>query len=193
MAGALEAAGASFELHCYARGAMPLREYIESQPYRDRVTFHDSGAGDSLRAGPPAWQLAPEKTVVYACGPAGFLEAARAHATAAGVAEAAFRSERFQLEEPIDLTGDTFTVIAASTGERMAVADGETIAEVLERHGYEVTLSCEQGICGSCLTGVLAGTPDHRDEVQTPAEHAANTQINVCVSRARSASLTLDV
>lgn len=190
MAAALNAAGGSFELHCYSRGAMPLREYIEAQPYRDRTTFHDSGTGDSLRNGSPRL---PAQSVVYACGPPGFLEAAAAHAATAGISAEAMRSERFQLEEPVDVSGDAFTVVAASSGERMAVTEDETIAGVLERHGYEVALSCEQGICGSCVTGVLAGIPDHRDEVQTAAEHAANTQINVCVSRSRSPILTLDI
>lgn len=192
MAGWLHAQGASFELHCYGRGRLPLAEYVARQPYADRVCWHDSDAGDSLRQAAPAWSIT-EDTVVYACGPAGFLDAVRKRAADAGLAADRVRVERFTAEEPADLAGDAFTVVAASTGERMAVADGETIAEVLERHGYDVVLSCEQGICGSCLTGVLDGVPDHRDEVQTAAEHAANSQINVCVSRARTPVLTLDV
>jgi vanillate O-demethylase ferredoxin subunit len=190
MAAALDRAGRSFELHCYSRGVMPLREYIEAQPFAGRVAFHDSGSGDSFRDSPPPLDSA---AVVYACGPGGFLEAVAMRAAASGVASEAVHSERFLLDEPVDISGDAFLVVAASTGERMAVTEDETIAEVLERHGYEVALSCEQGICGSCITGVLAGIPDHRDEVQTPSEHAANTLINVCVSRSKSAELTLDI
>ncbi len=194
MAGALEARGASYELHLYARGEAPLREYIESQPYRDRVSFHDTSSGSSLRSGGrPAWTLSPDDTIVYACGPSGFLEAVTGYASAAGIAAEAIRSERFTVEQPADLGGDAFTVVAASTGQRMVVGDGETIAEVLERNGYEVVLSCEQGICGSCLTGVCDGIPDHRDEVQSAAEHAASTQINICVSASRSAVITLNI
>ena len=54
-------------------------------------------------------------------------------------------------------------------------------------------LSCEQGMCDACLTGVLDGEPDHRDTVQSDAEKAANTQIALCCPRARSAALTLDL
>lgn len=195
MAGTLEARGKSYELHLYSHGEAPLRDYIESQPYRDRVSFHDTRNGSSLRAGGrPAWTPSPDNhTILYVCGPSGFLEAVTGHARGAGIAAEAIRSERFTLEQPADLSGDAFTVVAASTGERMVVGDGETIAEVLERNGYEVVLSCEQGICGSCLTGVCDGIPDHRDEIQSAAEHAANTQINICVSRSRSAVLTLDI
>ena len=101
--------------------------------------------------------------------------------------------ERFQLSEPVDTTGEAFEVVAHSTGERMPVGEQQTIAEVLADHGYHVELSCEQGICGSCITGVVSGVPDHRDEVQSEAEHQANTQINVCCSRSRSAELVLDL
>ncbi|MFT4081890.1 MAG: PDR/VanB family oxidoreductase [Nocardioides sp.] len=191
MAGALEARGASYELHCYSRGPLPLAEYVAAQPYAGRVEHHRSDLGQSLRDSAPEWSVTDD-IVVYACGPRGFLDKVGEHAAAVGVPADRVRTERFVTEEPVDATGDSFVVVAASSGERMTVAD-ETIAEVLERHGYEVVLSCEQGICGSCLTGVIDGIPDHRDEVQTPAEHAANGQINVCVSRSRSAVLTLDV
>lgn len=192
IAGWLHEREVAYELHCYVRGELPLAEYVAAQPYAERVVWHRSDQGDSLRQAAPAWSIADD-TVVYACGPAGFLETVRSRAGSAGLAADRVHVERFTVEEPIDLSGGAFTVVAASTGERMAVQDGETIAEVLERSGYDVTLSCEQGICGSCLTGVVDGLPDHRDEVQTAAEHAANTQINVCVSRSRTPVLTLDI
>ena len=192
IAGGLHERGVGFELHCYSRGELPLEEYLASQVYADRLRRHRSDLGDSLRASRPPWSITPG-TVVYACGPAGFLAAVRERAAAAGVPADRVHVERFVVEEPIDLGGAGFTVVAASTGERMAVDEGETIAEVLERCGYGVVLSCEQGICGSCLTGVVDGVPDHRDEVQTAAEHAANTQINVCVSRSWTPVLTLDL
>jgi vanillate O-demethylase ferredoxin subunit len=63
----------------------------------------------------------------------------------------------------------------------------------LRFNGVDVELSCEQGICGACLIPVLAGTPDHRDEVLSEAERAANDQMTICCSRARTAELTLDL
>ncbi|MFI7399506.1 2Fe-2S iron-sulfur cluster-binding protein [Streptomyces sp. NPDC049541] len=84
-----------------------------------------------------------------------------------------------------------FTVRIASTGTGYRVPADRTIAEVLTAHGVEVELSCEQGICGACLTPVLAGEPDHRDEVQTPNERAAGGRITICCSRARSPELLL--
>ena len=51
-----------------------------------------------------------------------------------------------------------------------------------------VDTSCEQGVCGTCLTGVLEGEPDHRDVFLTDAEKLANDRMTVCVSRAKSAA-----
>ncbi|MFF4355605.1 2Fe-2S iron-sulfur cluster-binding protein [Streptomyces sp. NPDC001604] len=84
-----------------------------------------------------------------------------------------------------------FTVRIASTGTGHRIHADRTPAEVLTAHGVEVELSCERGICGACLTPVLAGERDHRDEVQTPDERASGGRITVSRSRARSPELLL--
>ncbi|MEX2320790.1 MAG: 2Fe-2S iron-sulfur cluster binding domain-containing protein [Saccharospirillum sp.] len=53
--------------------------------------------------------------------------------------------------------------------------------------------SCEQGICGTCLTKVLEGTPEHRDRYLDDDEHAANDQMTVCCSRSKTPLLVLDL
>jgi vanillate O-demethylase ferredoxin subunit len=68
-----------------------------------------------------------------------------------------------------------------------------TIMEALRAAGVAVPSSCEQGVCGTCLTRVLEGEPDHRDFFQLDEEHAANTHINPCCSRAKSRRLVLDI
>ncbi|HBR9994213.1 TPA: 2Fe-2S iron-sulfur cluster binding domain-containing protein, partial [Klebsiella pneumoniae] len=65
--------------------------------------------------------------------------------------------------------------------------------QVLQHAGVEVMLSCEQGMCGSCITGVLDGIPEHRDSVLTAEEKAGNDQITLCCSRAKSPGLVLDL
>jgi vanillate O-demethylase ferredoxin subunit len=54
-------------------------------------------------------------------------------------------------------------------------------------------MSCEQGVCGTCLTRVKAGMPDHRDQYLLPEEQAANDQFLPCCSRSKSARLVLDL
>ena len=86
-----------------------------------------------------------------------------------------------------------FQVKIASTGAIIDVSPNDSIVDALLFHGIEVSTSCEQGICGTCLTGVLEGEPDHRDSFQTPEEHAANDHITVCCSRSKSPLLVLDL
>ena len=67
------------------------------------------------------------------------------------------------------------------------------IRDRLRDIGVEIPVSCEQGICGTCLTRVLEGEPDHRDLFLTEDEQAANDQFTPCCSRAKSARLVLDI
>lgn len=195
MAEALYARGSEFECHHYTASdtAAPLKEHLQQRPFADRIHYHSSAAGDGFsQLTQLPWDYS-ENDHLYICGPSGFLNHARELAGAKGWPSEAVHWEKFTMDEPVEVSGDAFRVKAASTGEVMDVDEEFTIAEVLETHGYEVNLSCEQGICGSCITGVLDGVPDHRDEVQSDAEHAANNQINVCCSRSKSAILNLDI
>jgi vanillate O-demethylase ferredoxin subunit len=81
----------------------------------------------------------------------------------------------------------------ASSGKLVRVAPEQNIVEALEAEGIIVPTSCEQGVCGTCITRVLAGTPDHRDLFLTDDEHAANDCMTVCCSRSKSATLVLDL
>jgi vanillate O-demethylase ferredoxin subunit len=56
-----------------------------------------------------------------------------------------------------------------------------------------VPFSCSEGICGTCLTKVVAGTPDHWDMYLTPEEQAKGDVIMVCCSRSQTARLVLDL
>jgi vanillate O-demethylase ferredoxin subunit len=86
-----------------------------------------------------------------------------------------------------------FEVRLASTGKVYRVAKDQTVVAALEQHGIEIPTSCAQGVCGTCLTRVLDGEPDHRDIYQTDAERTRNDQFTPCCSRARSPTLVLDL
>jgi vanillate O-demethylase ferredoxin subunit len=86
-----------------------------------------------------------------------------------------------------------FIVKLASTGQEIPVAADQTVLDVLHSVGLNVPISCGQGICGTCLTRVVEGTPDHRDMYLTPEEQDANDQFTPCCSRAKSATLVLDL
>jgi len=63
----------------------------------------------------------------------------------------------------------------------------------LAAQGVHLPTSCDQGVCGTCLTRVLEGEPDHGDLYPSPEEQAANDQFLPCCSRARTATLVLDL
>ena len=86
-----------------------------------------------------------------------------------------------------------FKVKIASSGEVITVEDGVRIVDALGEQGIIIPVSCEQGICGTCLTGVLEGEPEHNDVFMTDEEQAANDQMTLCCSRAKSELLVLDL
>ena len=192
--------GAPFDLWFYApsRQQAPLIEYIAERPYSALVHLCLSSEGQSARTALPEELNHPDSdTHIYLCGPSGFMEHVRARARKAGWdADAQVHQETFTLDAEASAAlseGDEFTVRIASSGQTFPVPSGSSIADVLQTNGVRVDLSCEQGICGACLTPVLAGVPDHRDEVLDNAEHAANDQMTICCSRARTAELVLDL
>ena len=59
--------------------------------------------------------------------------------------------------------------------------------------GVCVVVSCLEVICGTCETEVVDGVVDHRDSVLNDEEREANEYMMICVSRCRSARLTVDL
>ncbi len=89
--------------------------------------------------------------------------------------------------------GTEFEVKLARSGRVVPVAAGQSVLEALQACGVEVATSCQQGVCGTCLTRVLEGEPDHWDMYLTPEEQAANDCFMPCISRSKSALLVLDL
>ncbi len=77
-----------------------------------------------------------------------------------------------------------FTLKLASSGRVVVVPAGESALDALREAGVDMPASCEQGVCGTCLTRVVEGEPEHWDMYLTPQEQAANDQFLPCVSRA---------
>lgn len=152
---------------------------------------HDDTEGGPLPLAPLMATAAPG-THVYICGPRAMIEAARAAASAAGIAAAQVHVELFESAAP-QLGDQPFEVELASTGQVFTIPPGKTIIDVLEAEGIDLMYDCQRGDCGICQTDVLDGTPDHRDVVLTEAEKAAGNIMQICVSRAVSPRLKLDL
>ena len=159
-----EALGEDFHLHCDdAETALDLDALI-------------AGLGDAH---------------LYVCGPRGLLDAARARAEAAGIPAARIHFELFEAAEA--QAGDTAFEVQINDGSVFTIPPGRTIIEVLEENDIDVMYDCQRGDCGICQTDVLEGIPDHRDVVLSEAERAAGEVMQICVSRAKTPRLVLDI
>jgi vanillate O-demethylase ferredoxin subunit len=133
---------------------------------------------------------APE-THIYCCGPKGMIEGVRERAEAAGFAKEQIHFELFT--SPASHEGDQSFEIEISDGRVFTIPAGKTIIEILEENDVGVVYDCTRGDCGICQTDVISGTPDHRDVVLSDAERASGKIMQICVSRAKSARLVLDI
>ena len=95
-------------------------------------------------------------------------------------------------QTPIGADG-TFEVQLQKSGQTLQVSKDQTILKVLQDAGHDVPFSCSEGICGTCLTQVVAGTPDHWHMYLTPEEQEKGDCIMVCCSRSQTARLVLDL
>jgi len=197
MAEQLAASGADFALHYSTRSRerTAFHDRLRASAFAERVAFHFDDGEAAQRLDLAALLAAPQAgTHLYVCGPRGYIDAVLAGARAHGWPEAQLHREYFAGGDAAPAAGDTaFEVQLASTGRVIAVPADRTVVQALAAAGVEVQTSCEQGVCGTCLTRVLAGTPEHRDLYLTPEEQAANDQFTPCCSRARSARLVLDL
>ena len=88
---------------------------------------------------------------------------------------------------------DEFTVVLARSGTEICVQRGQSILGALLNARIDVAYSCEQGVCGACETRLLCGTPEHRDLVRSPEEHARLSTLMICCAGSRSKRLTIDL
>lgn len=132
------------------------------------------------------------KKHLYVCGPQGYIEWILSKASELGWQDENLHREYFSNTETAVST-DSFLLRIASDGKELVVPSDKTVAEVLLDAGYEVALSCEQGVCGSCLTGILEGTPQHNDMFLTNKEKEENSCFTPCCSRAISTLLVVDM
>ena len=192
MAQHLDHLGASYELHYAGRSAerMALRDELAALTGAVHCYSDDESLGSAFAA--EAVFSQPGRDVhAYFCGPTGFMDHIEKTASGLGWAARNLHSERFSAE--IDLNGDPFTVVAKASGLDVVVRPGETIAQKLGEAGIHIDLSCESGVCGTCLTPVIEGLPDHRDTVQTDQQKGENVRIAVCCSRSKTKKLVLDI
>ncbi len=184
--------GPPFVLHYCTRSPAhtAFAGILADEAFAGRVHFHHD-QGDPAQAFDfwPLLEKPQPGTHIYCCGPRGLMDGVRD--MSGHWATGSVHFESFGVDAALRRQDHPFKVHLARSGTTCDIPADRSILEVLREHGVKVRSSCEAGSCGTCRTGLLEGEAEHRDFVLGPDEHAS--QIMVCVSRARSPSLTLDL
>ncbi len=149
---------------------------------------HDNGDPNDAFDFWPVFEK-PTNAHIYCCGPRGLMDAVKDMSGHWAFGSVHFES--FGVDASIAATNTPFDVKLAKSGKTIHIPTDKTILEVLRADGIRVMSSCESGTCGSCKTRLLEGEADHRDMVMTDDDREHN--IMVCVSRAKSPELVLDL
>lgn len=196
MAEQLANIGADFEMYYCTRSRerTAFFDRISGSSYVQRAHFHfDDGPAEMKLDLATLLARPDEGTHLYVCGPGGFIDYVTSTAKQNGWASANVHLEYFGAKQQDTSADGAFEVRINSNGKCFTVPADKTVVRVLEENGIDVPISCEQGVCGTCITRVLDGTPDHRDLYFTDEERAKNDQFTPCCSRAKSRMLVLDL
>jgi vanillate O-demethylase ferredoxin subunit len=169
---------AAFRSELEACGAGRVRLHFDAEA---GCTFDFKGASFDVESGVP----------IYCCGPAPVMQAVGEFSARHPHNLAYF--EWFSPAPDVQAPASGFDVKLNRSGRVVHVPEGKSILAVLEEHGYELPCSCREGMCRTCETAVIEGVPDHRDYVLSGLERAAGRTLMICVSRAKSPLLVLDI
>lgn len=198
MAEELSVEGKAYDLHYCVRTAnrAAFLGRLGAAPFVENTHVHfDDASGSQGPLDLDALLAHPRQGVhLYMCGPSGLIDSVVEGAKRHNWPDDHVHFEHFAPPPSSQKQGGHgFEVRIASTGQTFLILPEESVAQVLARNGIDIPVSCEQGVCGTCVTRVIEGEPDHRDLFLTEAEQAANDCFTACCSRARGPLLVLDL
>lgn len=197
MARQLDKLGKSFELHYCTRSERQtaFRNTLASANMARVTSIYFDDQPDMARFDITNLLIKlPRATHIYLCGPGGFMEYVTNATKAANWPTGQIHREYFAPKPPNDqASSGSFELELARSHKVLIVPSDKRVIDVLQAAGVSIPVSCEQGICGTCLTRVIDGIPDHRDSYLTDEEHARNDQFTPCCSRCAGDKLTIDL
>ncbi|WP_198559828.1 fatty acid desaturase [Colwellia sp. 12G3] len=196
MAHYLNHLGKPFHLHLFSRNQsyLPFIKEIQKLSFFQQVTtYFDDEMPIFERDIAALLGSGTQNKGLYICGPEKFMDymintAKEQHWQANNI-----HFERFSAKT-IDTSNDkAFEIVLKKSAKTLYVPADQSILNILESNNISVPTSCEQGLCGSCVCKVISGKVSHRDSILTEEDHQKDELIAVCVSRATSQSLVLDL
>jgi ferredoxin-NADP reductase len=197
--------GLPVELHVFARtrSAVPFVQELGELEEHTTVMWHLDEVL-KLRGIPVADRVrellahaGAERPPIAVCGPDGFMQAVRA---AAANSRPPWPAERLQWEyfaPPGSAEGDrtpadhpaasAFVLRLVRQQVDVPVAADQSAVEALHEIGIDVAVSCQQGVCGTCVVPWQrqsgAAEPEHHDHCLTDTERAS--RVALCCMRSR--------
>lgn len=188
--------GASFHLEYFSRSIehTAFKNLLSTSRFDGKVTFHHALDRDAVCAYlRERLRCRPQGAQLYLCGPRPFMDSVKEAASQTWSPEAV-HLEYFSADQTSNSGHQkAFRVRLARSGREYEIPADKSIVETLAAHGIHIETSCEQGVCGTCATGLLEGQPDHRDLFLTDTEKQACDRLMPCVSRSKSEILVLDI
>ena len=183
--------GMDWHLVACARSASRLAFAEEIQALdKERVHVHvDLEHGGPLDL--QHWLTTQTWDAVYACGPAGLLDAIQE--LTKNWPAGSVRMERFKATEQDNSSNRVFDLVLSKSGQSIQVKATESALEALERCGIEHPYACREGLCGTCEVALIEGQPDHRDNVLDAQDRTEGRRFIPCVSRCAGSRLVIDL
>lgn len=191
MAKQLHAAGTEFAFHYSARSRskMAFLDALQASDFAQLHLYFDDEAAMQIDA---VLGQSDRQAHVYVCGPRGLIDAVLDKGRALGWSNEHLHFELFGNEISND-NAHEFDIKIQSSGQIIRVPENCSVIQALAAQGIQISTSCEQGVCGTCLTHVIDGEPDHRDMYLSDDEKNCNQVFLPCCSRSKSKMLVIDL
>jgi phthalate 4,5-dioxygenase reductase subunit len=185
-------AGPRFKLYYVSRSpeTTAFLDELSNPEWKPHVVIHHDH-GDLANAFDfwPIFEKPGSGAHVYCCGPRALMDGVRDMTGHWPTGTVHFES--FGVDQSRAAENTVFSVKLERSGCSFDIPKDRSILEILRDNGIRAPSSCESGTCGSCRTTLCAGEADHRDMVLGDDEK--RDQIMICVSRAKSGELVLDL
>lgn len=140
--------------------------------------------------------LAPDlvEREVFTCGPAPYMDAVRGLLSAAGADPGRCHEESFDLglaaatvtpscaPVPGPAAGPSYTVELRRSGRTLECDEGTTVLAAVAQAGITLPSSCQEGVCGTCKTTLLAGRVEMSHAGGIRPREIAQDRILLCCS-----------